>query len=77
MFETLNPDALADGELIDVDQLSAWIKIPHTTLTGWRYRSPERGPRWIKLEGLIRYRVLDVRRWIAVQAQTTAGRQVG
>ncbi len=73
-----NPDTLADHALLDTDELAAWIKIPYSTLTTWRSRNPERGPRWIKLEGsIVRYRVLDVRRWLAAQAQTTNGRQAG
>ena len=46
------------GELVDEASLAARLGVSRSTLQSWRYSA--RGPRWIKLGRLIRYRVADV-----------------
>lgn len=46
------------GELVDEASLAARLGVSRSTLQSWRYAA--RGPRWIKLGRLIRYRVADV-----------------
>jgi predicted DNA-binding transcriptional regulator AlpA len=46
------------GELVDESTLAARLHVSRSTLQTWRYGG--RGPRWIKLGRLIRYRVSDV-----------------
>jgi predicted DNA-binding transcriptional regulator AlpA len=46
------------GELIDEAKLAARLGVSRSTLQSWRYGG--RGPRWIKLGRLIRYRLADV-----------------
>ena len=46
------------GELVDEASLAARLGVSRSTLQSWRYSA--RGPRWIKLGRLIRYRVIDV-----------------
>lgn len=46
------------GELVDEASLAARLGISRSTLQSWRYSG--RGPRWIKLGRLIRYRVTDI-----------------
>lgn len=55
-------------------QLSEETQIPIPTLTTWRSRG--KGPHWIKLGGLVRYRRSEVNRWLkACGDRTTAGEQ--
>ena len=46
------------GELVDEVTLAVRLGVARSTLQSWRYSG--RGPRWIKLGRLIRYRVSDV-----------------
>ncbi len=46
------------GDLVDELMLAARLGVSRSTLQSWRYSG--RGPRWIKLGRLIRYRVADV-----------------
>lgn len=46
------------GELVDEARLAGRLGVSRSTLQSWRYSG--RGPRWIKLGRLIRYRVADV-----------------
>jgi predicted DNA-binding transcriptional regulator AlpA len=45
-------------EFVDEVRLAARLGVSRSTLQSWRYSG--RGPRWIKLGRLIRYRVTDV-----------------
>jgi predicted DNA-binding transcriptional regulator AlpA len=47
-----------DSDLVDEIQLAARLGIARSTLQSWRYSG--RGPRFIKLGRLIRYRNVDV-----------------
>ncbi|MEO8840181.1 MAG: helix-turn-helix domain-containing protein [Kofleriaceae bacterium] len=46
------------GELVDEASLAKRLNVSRSTLQSWRYTG--RGPRWIKLGRLIRYRVRDI-----------------
>jgi len=46
------------GELLDEASLASRLRLSRSTLQSWRYSG--RGPRWIKLGRLIRYRLADV-----------------
>jgi predicted DNA-binding transcriptional regulator AlpA len=46
------------GELVDVPSLAKRLNVSRSTLQAWRYTG--RGPRWIKLGRLIRYRVRNI-----------------
>ena len=45
-------------EFVDEVRLAARLGVSRSTLQSWRYSG--RGPRWIKLGRLIRYRITDV-----------------
>ncbi|MCX5748069.1 MAG: helix-turn-helix domain-containing protein [Proteobacteria bacterium] len=61
---------IATGELIDEAMLAERLSVSRSTLQSWRYSG--RGPRWIKLGRLIRYRMVDVSAFLA--ANTHGGR---
>lgn len=46
------------ADLVDEARLAARLGVSRSTLQSWRYSG--RGPRWIKLGRLIRYRIADV-----------------
>ena len=54
------------GELVDEARLAARLGVSRSTLQSWRYSG--RGPRWIKLGRLVRYRLTDVNSFL--QANT-------
>lgn len=45
--------------------VAEYLNIPVTTLTEWRYQ--KRGPRYIKVGRLVRYRREDVEQWLQEQ----------
>lgn len=45
-------------EFVDEVRLAARLGVSRSTLQSWRYSG--RGPRWIKLGRLIRYRTTDI-----------------
>lgn len=54
-----------DSDLIDEATLAARLGISRSTLQSWRYA--KRGPRYIKLGRLVRYRKLDVDAYLRAQ----------
>jgi hypothetical protein len=65
-----NEAALIVGEssdLVDEVGLARRLKVARSTLQNWRYTG--RGPRWIKLGRLIRYRVADVDAFLAANTR--------
>jgi len=58
------------GELLDEAMLAARLVISRSTLQSWRYTG--RGPRWIKLGRLIRYRLSDVDAFLAANTRGPA-----
>jgi excisionase family DNA binding protein len=55
-----------DEKLMTVDDLAAFLQVPHDTLYQWKYRRV--GPKSIKCGRHLRYRVSDVERWLDEQA---------
>ncbi|MGH8907274.1 MAG: helix-turn-helix transcriptional regulator [Egibacteraceae bacterium] len=45
-------------ELLTVQQVAAWLKVPVATIYQWRYRGE--GPRGIRVGRYVRYRRADV-----------------
>ncbi len=55
------------SDLVDEVGLARRLKVARSTLQNWRYTG--RGPRWIKLGRLIRYRVADVDAFLAANTR--------
>lgn len=55
---TLKPPVEIQGELVDEIVLAARLGVSRSTLQSWRYAG--RGPRYLKIGRLIRYRNADV-----------------
>jgi excisionase family DNA binding protein len=56
-------DSITTGdELLDAEEVSAWLKVPVTTLYQWRVRG--KGPRARKVGRWLRYRRSDVEQWL-------------
>lgn len=51
------------NELLTPKELAGELLVPPHTLAQWRYQG--RGPRFLKLEGHVRYRRSDVTTWEA------------
>lgn len=49
-------------ELLDLDEVAAWLKV--STHTAYRWRHEGKGPPVIKVGGGLRYRRSDVDRWL-------------
>ncbi|MCK9901216.1 helix-turn-helix domain-containing protein [Glutamicibacter sp. V16R2B1] len=54
--------------LLTPDQLAEVLHVEPKTLANWRGMNPPRGPRFVKIGSLVRYRTLDVLAY--VQAMT-------
>jgi hypothetical protein len=59
-----DPTALADDCLLAPKELAGWLRLSLSTLEDWRYKHPERGPPWVQVAGMPRYRIGDVREWL-------------
>jgi len=59
--------AAESSDLVDEVGLAGRLKVARSTLQNWRYTG--RGPRWIKLGRLIRYRVADVDAFLEVNTR--------
>ncbi len=59
--------AAESSDLVDEVGLAGRLKVARSTLQNWRYTG--RGPRWIKLGRLIRYRVADVDAFLAANTR--------
>ena len=57
----------AADELLDEPKLAARLAVSRATLQSWRYAG--RGPRYIKIGRLIRYRVADVDAYLRAQTR--------
>lgn len=60
-------DVSEGSELLDEARLSAMLGVSRSTLQSWRYSG--RGPRFIKLGRLIRYRNTDVEAYLRAQTR--------
>lgn len=59
-------------ELLTIDEVSAYLKVPVETLRKWRAEG--RGPNAVKLGRHLRYRKDEVDRWVAEQEANGDGR---
>lgn len=55
--------------LMTVEELSDYLRVPKTTLYGWRYKGT--GPPAIRVGRALRYRESDVERWLQSQTADT------
>ena len=62
---TSQPMPELDTDLVDEAKLAARLGVSRSTLQSWRYA--KRGPRYIKLGRLIRYRNADVDAYLRAQ----------
>jgi len=62
-------DVMETSDLLDETRLAARLDVSRSTLQSWRYAG--KGPRFIKLGRLIRYRNVDVDAYL--RAQTRGG----
>ncbi len=62
-------DVAEGSELIDEAKLAARLGVSRSTLQSWRYAA--KGPRFIKIGKLIRYRQADVDAYLRVQTRGT------
>jgi predicted DNA-binding transcriptional regulator AlpA len=62
----------SDGEaLATPEELAEFLKVPERTLAQWRYWG--KGPKSIKVGRFVRYRVDDVRQWLAEKQASGVG----
>jgi hypothetical protein len=54
-----------DDDYLNTQGAADWLKMKPDTLRAWRSRG--QGPPFVKIEGLVRYRVADVKAWIDEQ----------
>lgn len=59
--ETRRNDGAPPAALIDTDAAALWLGMASTTLRRWR--SEGRGPRWVRVGRLAKYRVADLAAW--------------
>lgn len=69
MAERVRTDSLDDQVLVNTAQAAGYLNLPYPTLISWRHF--RRGPPYIRLGRLIRYRLQDL------QAFVEHGRQIG
>jgi predicted DNA-binding transcriptional regulator AlpA len=58
--------ALPDEELLSVNELAEWLKVPIATIYQWNYAKS--GPPRIEVGRYCRYRRGDVNQWLAALA---------
>lgn len=61
-----------DPEIMTEAQVSVYLEVPAITLKHWRYRG--KGPPYIKVQRLVRYRLSDLRLWMDRNSRTPGGR---
>lgn len=67
-METQQINDVANGsELLDEARLATQLNVSRSTLQSWRYAG--RGPRYIKIGRLIRYRNADVEAYLRAQTR--------
>lgn len=72
---TFDPAALPDDAFLTALELGGWLRLSWSTLQGWRLHHPDRGPRCVSVAGMPRYRMGDVRSWLALTEQGDDGRR--
>jgi hypothetical protein len=66
-----NPAKLPDDVLITTKTASEWTRHPTRTFEKWRAEG--RGPKFIRCERSIRYRIGDIRNWLSGNSRGEAG----
>ncbi len=61
----MNTTKGADGPLMTVEDVAAYLSVSRATVYGWRYRHC--GPPGLRVGGVVRYRREDVDRWVESQ----------
>lgn len=67
--ETQRNSGVPAGALIGTDEAAAWLGMASTTLRRWR--SEGRGPRWVRVGRLARYRESDLSEWAEAHVMET------
>jgi excisionase family DNA binding protein len=57
------------GELLTIEEASAYLKVPVETLRKWR--TQDRGPKVAKIGRHLRYRAEELKRWVREQERAT------
>lgn len=58
--------------LLTLSRAAEYLSIPASTLLTWRSRYPGRGPRAVKVGGLLRYRLSDLDAWAEAYLEPVA-----
>lgn len=58
---------LSSHLLLTTAELAGYLRVPRSTLYGWRYRGV--GPPAIRVGRHLRYRTCDVERWLELQTE--------
>ena len=61
-----DPTSLSDNALITPKEFCGWVRVAISTASDWRSQHPDRGPAWVLVAGMPRYRIGDVRQWLLV-----------
>lgn len=62
MSETITEPNLV-SPLLDTREVAAYLKVSEATLSRWR--TDKKGPPFLRMGGITRYRVEDVEAWLA------------
>jgi hypothetical protein len=57
--------SIVDEQLLTTEQLAAQLQLAVITLVRWR--GQQKGPPYLRIEGTVRYRPIDVANWIHAQ----------
>ena len=63
-----DPTSLPDNALMTPKEFCGWVRIAISTASDWRSQHPDRGPAWVLVAGMPRYRVGDVRQLAACRS---------
>lgn len=63
--------------LLTLSRAAEYLSIPAPTLLTWRSRYPGRGPRAVKVGGLLRYRLSDLDAWVEAHLEPVRTRTPG
>jgi hypothetical protein len=62
-----DPLSLTNNQLITTRELAGWLRYTLHAVEKWR-QHPDRGPLWVIVAGVPRYRMEDVRNWLSERA---------
>ena len=61
---------MSANELLDTHQAAAYLHHSKSCLEWWRLK--DRGPKYVKFGGKVRYRLSDLDEWVAARVVTTS-----